>query len=376
MEPTNEKLIVIARHTTSRALLLQSHLEAEGIDCFLSHENLVQGAFGSGVELRVRRSDMEKALKLIEMSKEEHGSGKEPAIKTLRQVRKILVPVDFSDASLKACTFALGLAAKLKAEIKLLHVYYNPVIDVVPFDTSHAYQVNLVNYLHEAEQNAKQQLIRLADDLKQRVSKGKADTKISYSLQNGIAAEEIVAMANHYRPGLIVLGTRGIGQQTSSLLGSVTARVIEKTSVPVLAIHEASRFTGIESFKNVLYATDFDESDHIALSRLINLLHPFHVQIYCVHISIGIKKPWQKVKMDSLKSLIDAEHPNAAIHYDILVSDDILNGLETFMRNQSIDVISLTNHNRGLMARLFTPSITKKILKRIDKPLFVFKSGD
>ncbi|MDY0343553.1 MAG: universal stress protein [Lentimicrobium sp.] len=376
MEPTDEKLIVIARHTTSRALLLQSHLEAEGIDCFLSHENLVQGAFGSGVELRVRRSDMEKALKLIEMSKQEHGLEKEPAVKTLRQVRKILVPVDFSDASLKACTFALGLAAKLKAEIKLLHVYYNPVIDVVPFDTSHAYQVNLVNYLHEAEQNAKQQLIRLADDLKHRVSEGKADTKISYSLQNGIAAEEIVAMSNHYKPGLIVLGTRGIGQQSSSLLGSVTARVIEKASVPVLAIHEASRFTSIESFKNVLYATDFDESDHIALSRLINLMHPFHVQIYCVHISIGVKKPWQKVKLDSLKNLINVEHPNTAIHYDILVSDDILNGLETFMRNQSVDVIALTNHNRGLMARLFTPSITQKILKRIDKPLFVFKSGD
>lgn len=376
MEPTDEKLVVIARHTTSRALLLQSQLESEGINCFLSHENLVQGAFGSGVELRVRRSDMDKALKLIEMSKEQHGTEKEPAVKALKHVRKILVPVDFSDASLKACTFALGLAEKLKAEIKLLHVYYNPVIDVVPFDTSHAYQVNLVNYLHEAEQNAKQQLIRLADDLKHRVSEGKSEIKISYSLHNGIAADEIVTMADHYKPGLVIMGTRGIGQQTSSLLGSVTARVIEKSKVPVLAIHEASRFTGIESFKNVLYATDFDESDHIALSRLINLMHPFHVQFYCLHVSIGVKKSWQKVKMDSLKNEIDKEHPKVAIQYDILVSDDVLNGLETFMRNQYVDVIALTNHNRGLMAKLFTPSITKKILGRIDKPLFVFKSTD
>ncbi|MBW6491254.1 MAG: universal stress protein [Lentimicrobium sp.] len=376
MENQDEKIIVIARYSNSRALLLQSRLRAEGIECFLNHENLLQGAVSSGVELKVKRSDVEKALRLIEYFKSEHGSQKETAIKALKSVRKILVPVDFSDASLKSCSYALGLAAKLKAEIKLLHVYYNPLIDMAPFDTSHTYQINLVNYLHEAEQHAKHQLINLAKDLKNQVKKSKATTKITYSLSNGLAAEEIIAASKKFKPGLIIMGSQGIGHKTGSLLGSVTTKIIGKISAPLLAIPETSKFKGFDSLKNILYATDFDHNDHLSISKLINILHPFNVKLFCTHISIGTKKPWQKVKMDSLKELISGEFKDVPIHYDIVVSDDVINGLEMFIRNHSIDVIALTNHNRSILSRFFTPSITKILLNRVNKPLLVFRSTD
>ncbi|KAF0198148.1 MAG: UspA domain-containing protein [Bacteroidetes bacterium] len=374
MDTSDEKVIVIARYSNSRALLLKSRLEAEGIDCFLAHQNILQAAVSGGVEIKVRRSDVEKALRVIESSKEEHGKQKEDSVKSLRSVRKILVPVDFSDASFRACSFALGLAGKLKAEIKLLHVYYNPVLDIAPFDTSHAYQINLVNYLHESEQNARHQLVKLAKDLKQQVKGSNPDLKISTSLSNGLAAEEIALAANRFRPGLIILGTRGIGNQTGGFLGSVTAKVIEKTKTPVLAIPENSRFTSLEKIKHVMYATDFDQSDHLAISRLIGLLHPFNVSLHCVHISVGVKKSWDKVKMEGLSAFLTKEYKKYPVKCEIIVSNDVINGMETYIRDNGIDVIALTNHNRSLLSSFFTPSITKKVLNRISKPLFIFKA--
>lgn len=376
MENQDEKIIIIARYTNSRALLLQSRLMAEGIECFLAHENLLQGAFSSGVELKVKKSDVEKALRIIESYKSESGSQKEQSLKVLRSIRKILVPVDFSEASMKSCTYAIGLAGKLKAEIKLLHVYYNPVIDMAPFDTSHAYQINLINYLHEAEQHARHQLVQLSKELKNTVKKNKSNIKITYSLANGIAADEIIEASKKFKPGLIILGSQGIGHQSGSLLGSVTAKIIGKTSAPVLAIPENSKFTGFDNLKNILYATDFDSTDHLALSKLINMLHPFDVNLFVAHISIGIKKPWQKVKMDGLKQTISKEFKNEKVQYDIIVSDDLINGLEMYMRNNAIDAIALTNHNRSVLARFFTPSITKMLLSRVNKPLLVFKSAE
>ncbi len=374
MDTSDEKVIVIARYSNSRALLLKSRLEAEGIDCFLAHQNILQAAVSGGVEIKVRRSDVEKALRVIESSKEEHGKQKEESVKSLRSVRKILVPVDFSDASFRACSFALGLAGKLKAEIKLIHVYYNPVLDIAPFDTSHAYQINLVNYLHESEQNARHQLVKLAKDLKQQVKGSNPDLKISTSLSNGLAAEEIALAANRFRPGLIILGTRGIGNQTGGFLGSVTAKVIEKTKTPVLAIPENSRFSSLEKIKHVMYATDFDQSDHLAISRLIGLLHPFNVSLHCVHISVGVKKSWDKVKMEGLNAFLAKEYKKYPVKCEIIVSDDVINGMETYIRENGIDVIALTNHNRSLLSSFFTPSITKKVLNRISKPLFIFKA--
>lgn len=376
MEHQDEKIMVIARYPNSRALLLQSRLIAEGVECFLAHENLLQGAFSTGVELKVKKSDAEKALRIIENYKYESGPEKEVSLKIIRRVRKILVPVDFSEASMKACTYALGLAGRLKAEIKLLHVYYNPIIDMAPFDTSHAYQINLINYLHEAEQHARHQLVQLSKELKNQVKKSKANTKITYSLANGIAAEEIIDASFKYKPGLIILGSQGIGHQSGSLLGSVTAKIIGKANAPVLAIPENSKFTGFDNLKNILYATDFDSTDHFSISKLINMLHPFDVNLFVAHISIGVKKPWQKVKMDSLKQTIDNEFKNEKVEYDIIVSDDVINGLEMYMRNNSIDAIALTSHNRSVLARFFTPSITKILLSRINKPLLVFNSDE
>lgn len=372
MEAQTEKIVVIARFPNSRALLLQSILANEGIECFLAHENLLQGAFSSGVELKVRKSDVEKSLRIIEKTKAEYGRQKENAIAGLRSIRKILVPVDFSPASMRSCSFALGLAAKLKAEIKLLHVYYNPVVDMAPFDTSHAYQVNLSNYLHEAGQNARHQLVNLTKELKEQAKKQKLNIKITYSLANGIAADEIIAYSRRHKPGLIITGTRGIGNKSQSMLGSVTAKISGKTSSPILAIPEQSKFKGIDGLKNVLFATDFDDADHLSLSKLINLLHPFDVALYCVHIAIGTKKPWQKVKMENLKETIQGAFKNVSVNHDIVVSDDIVNGLEMYMRNHDIDAIALTSQEKGLLARFFTPSITKILLGRVNKPLLIF----
>lgn len=375
MESIDDEIVTIARYPNARALLLQSRLKAEGVDCFLSHENLLQAAVSGGVEIKVRKSDVERSLSLIDQYIHEAGLEKEKALKALRSVRKILVPVDYSDSSTKACLLAIDLADRLKADIRLLHVYYNPIIDVVPFDTSHTYQVNLTNYLHEIEQNARKQMASLVRELRRQSEKCKNKIKISWSLENGLAADEILSQSHKYAPGLIVMGSRGMGNLSEGLLGSVTYKVIEKSEVPVLAIPEKSKITSIDKLKNILYATDFDNYDQIALSKLINLLHPFHVNLFCVHVSVGVKKAWDKIKMDSLHKFIHTEYSKYPVKCQIIVSDNIINGLESYMRNQSIDVIALTNHSRGLITSLFTPSVTKMIMSRIDRPLFVFKAS-
>lgn len=374
METITEKIVTIARFPNNRALLLQSRLQGEGIDCFLSHQNLLQAAVSMGVEIKVREVDVERAVRLIETYKKDYGSEKEKSLRSLKNVRRILVPIDFSKASENALTLALEMADMLKAELKLFHVYYNPVIDVAPFDTSHSYQINLSNYLHEIEQNARKQMNSVVAELKDRAKNTKNKVKISFALSNGIPIDEIISMTHLYHPGLIIMGSRGMGNQSEGLIGNVTAKVVAKSDVPIIAIPENYKYVSIRKVKNILFATDFDNYDQIAISRLINLLHPFNATLHCVHISIGVKKSWDKIKMDSLKEFIEKEYGDVPVKFKTIVSDNIINGLECYMRDNKIDVISLTNHSRGLLNSFFTPSVTKMIMKRINRPLFAVKA--
>jgi nucleotide-binding universal stress UspA family protein len=219
---------------------------------------------------------------------------------------------------------------------------------------------------------------RLVNTMKEYLeSEGIENIKLSRTTTNGIASHEILLFSEKFKPGIIVMGTRGIGHRISGTLGSVTAEVIEKSDFPVFAIPEGSRLPAIEELKAVLFATDFDPSDELALERLINLLSPIHVRIYCHHISVGIKKPWEKLKMDNLKDHFSAAYPLADIQYGITVSDTLMNGMEIFLRNNAVDLLAVTTHKRGFFSSFFAPSITRRIFTNIPRPLLVFRAmGD
>jgi hypothetical protein len=143
-----DKLITVAALPYSSAHILEGRLEAEGIECYLKNINLVQSTVGDGVRLVVREKDAGRVLEyLSELQRVEL----EERLKSMKikPIRKILVPIDFSEASLNACFYSLNLAAKLGADIRLLNAYNIPEIRPMPFDESDFYQGTLAVHLRE-----------------------------------------------------------------------------------------------------------------------------------------------------------------------------------------------------------------------------------
>lgn len=90
-----DKFTTIAYHTYSRALLIQNQLEAAGIECLLTGINVIQPMVGSGVRLQSKSpKDVEAALRIIQESGKIQERQKQ---RKIQQIKKILVPVDFSD---------------------------------------------------------------------------------------------------------------------------------------------------------------------------------------------------------------------------------------------------------------------------------------
>jgi hypothetical protein len=154
----------------------------------------------------------------------------------------------------------------------------------------------------------------------------------------------------------------------------VVSEVIEKSSIPVLALPSGSVKT-IAEIKSLMYATDFDPSDYSALNRLIQMLAPFKIKIHCVHICFVEKKPWDAVKLEELRTHLMAEYKGADICFHNMISDNIINGLETYIRENQIDALSVTTHRRNLLEKLFIPSMSRKIYSETGKPLLVFHAG-
>ncbi len=370
MKTLKERIITVGHFTWSRALLLQIILQDSGVDCFLVAKDSMDPK--GNVDIRVKQANLELAMKIIRSSALDAGLAKDNAIKRIKSLRRILVPVDFSGISFNACRFAVSMAEKYRAEVKLVHVYYNPAIDVSPYADHYSYQLKLSDSLREIEKSARESMLHLEHKVRMWCIKQKINqVHISGKLLNGFNADEIVKFSEIYRPAIIIMGTRGLTRDNFKAFGQVANKVIDNAIVPVLAL-PAGSVRNMNDIKAMMYATDFDSSDYNVLNRLVQMLLPFGIKLHCVHICKAQKKPWDALMLDELKQHLSIEYKDTNIVFDNIVCADEINGIETYIRENNIDALAVTTHKRNILEKLFMPSFSQKIYSETGKPLLVF----
>ena len=103
-----DKLVTLAIHTFEKAQILKTILETEGIEVYIHNVNQIQPVVSAGVRVRIKESDLPHALRIIEDNKWFEEPKEEEA--KVNAVKKVLIPIDFSDYSAKACELGINYA--------------------------------------------------------------------------------------------------------------------------------------------------------------------------------------------------------------------------------------------------------------------------
>jgi nucleotide-binding universal stress UspA family protein len=146
------------------------------------------------------------------------------------ELKRILVPTDFSEASAKAFVYGRGLARLFGSSLELLHV-----IDAHPFAGSppaEGYVAEMPAFAAELEKAARSSLARLAAQATEPYA------AVVESLRWGRPHAEIARQAQEHEVDLIVMGTHGRGFVGHLLMGSVAERVVRVAPCPVLTVRE------------------------------------------------------------------------------------------------------------------------------------------
>jgi len=137
-------------------------------------------------------------------------------------LKRILVPVDFSDNSRSALEQASSLAGRWGAELHLLHV----VEDQTPAVSEIAMAYPIVNsYIHDLVKTGQEQLDAFLPA---------AGPSVQRKVVLGDPTKKINDYADEHRIDLIVVGTHGRTGPSHWLLGSVAERVARSAPCPVL----------------------------------------------------------------------------------------------------------------------------------------------
>ena len=142
--------------------------------------------------------------------------------------RRILVPVDGSDAGSQGLAEALRLAAPWGATLQLLHV---TCADPLAFELSHPAEVD------GHRRSLRTRADHLLDDARQRAAQhGVAVEADMRELRRGTPASAIVEAAASSGCDLIVMGTHGRIGVARALAATNAEEVVRKSPVPVLVV--------------------------------------------------------------------------------------------------------------------------------------------
>jgi nucleotide-binding universal stress UspA family protein len=187
---------------------------------------------------------------------------------------KLLLPVDFSDRVYGPARYARILAHRFHSCIALLHVLPPPHYEFGALEIGGPMLAEL--YATRASHLRRQLDTFLAPEF--------ADIPVERLVMEGDPARKIVEFAHTSAVDLIVMPTHGYGRFRRFILGSITAKVLHDSDVPVLTgVHLEEAPAADVEFRTIVCALDLGAHSSAVLSWASRFRQEYNARLVVVH---------------------------------------------------------------------------------------------
>jgi nucleotide-binding universal stress UspA family protein len=298
------------------------------------------------------------------------------------QIRKILVPHDFSDFSEHAMRYALTLASTCDAE---LHLVFAEVLygdDAPPPERSK--ETSFVRALNN---------LGLSFDAERGVVRHQGnDIRIQHSIIRDVApAPAIIHYAEDHDIDLIVMSTHGRRGLRRLLLGSVANEVLRTAPCSVLTVRTSDKAETIPGRVDaILVPIDFSKYSRAALQSAkafakvagarLDLLHVIDEELHPAFYTIAAQSIYDIDPQIDEKAVAELQSMDAATQGE---------GVETryhvhdghaartiidFAEELDSDLIIMSTHGLRGLEHFFMGSVAEKVVRRASVPVLTVKA--
>jgi nucleotide-binding universal stress UspA family protein len=273
-------------------------------------------------------------------------------------IKRILFPTDFSEYTENSFSYAVHLAAVLQADVYIFHNYRLPQISSEIPDPGFEEEMKAVEFgsLQRIEEFAE-----LGEKIEPAV-------QFEFVLVSGNLLDNIEATVKNHSIDLIVMSTKGAGQFRNLFSETKAARIIEKASCPVLVIPRTFNFSPI---KNILFPSDFYNSDIKSISLLASIASPYKAKINIAHFSEEGKFADKLILKEFEKEVRNSvSYPD--IQFSIIEERDMYKAIQNYSKDHNIDLVVMSTRQRNKIEKLYDQSLTQKMATHGDIPVLAF----
>lgn len=278
-------------------------------------------------------------------------------------MKTILVPTDFSPAANNAANYAVNIARKTKANIKLCNAVKVPAESI--FAAQVAWPLEDIEHLKDG---SAAELIYLKEVLLQKIDteSGGFRPAVQHSTGVGSVIDYVRNIVYDDHINMVVMGMSGANMFSRFVLGSNSRDLISKADFPLLLIPKGHAYSSI---KKIGFATDLSETDIDALHSLASFARYFNAEILISHVLQTTGQDQKQVDAFLSNVTCKVDYPN--IYYRRLQSDGIKDGLQWLTENGQIDMLVMVHRDRSF----FNNSYTQKLAVKSRVPLMVLPDG-
>ena len=276
-------------------------------------------------------------------------------------MKKIIVPIDFSEYSEYALETAAMIARKNNSEILALHML--EMSEAILTRTGTDMQMETMFFLQLAEK-------KFDDFLKKDYLKG---LKVSPIIKHFRVFSEVNEVAEEYGADLVVMGSHGASGIKEFFIGSNTEKVVRHSNIPVLIIKHNPILT---DFEKVVFACDFSEE---AITPYINaqkLFKKLDSKVNLIYVNLPNERFRSTSEMETkvVGFLKKAEgnldnYGKVKFYSDYTIEQGILN----YANSIGADLVALATHGRTGFLHLLEGSITEDLANHSVLPVMTFK---
>ncbi|MFI0428117.1 universal stress protein [Mariniflexile sp. HMF6888] len=276
-------------------------------------------------------------------------------------MKKIIVPVDFSEHSEYALHVAAQFAKKYNAEVLVLHML--EMSDIM-LTASDGLQYEKAAYFFKLSEQKFEAFLE-KDYLK--------GLKVTPIIKHFKVFSEVNDVARKNDADLIVMGSHGSSGVKEFFIGSNTERVVRNADIPVLVVK--NRIVDI-NFETVVFACDFSEESIKPYINAIKMFEKMNSKVYMVYVNLPNER--FKTSLEIEKSVVNfftKADKNldrmSEVHYvsDYTVEEGVIN----FALKVGADIIAIPTHGKKGLAHFLEGSIGEDVANHAKFPVITFK---
>lgn len=269
-------------------------------------------------------------------------------------MRKILCPVDFSEASKNAIEFAAKLTKELSGQITFLYVRTSIWPEAKHLEKDAVLSENSISEWFE-------KIAGLVEN--------EFGISSNYIIQSTTDTFEDVV--SHFSLGydLVVVGTNGVDSIYKYFFGSNSFHLIEKSKCPVLVVPHGFLYRPV---KQIVYAYDPETNPIFLVEQLKKFACSLRSAVRVLHISTYESSKESDLRMQMLEKAVLVREPKGIDwSFDFQYSKDIVWALNKYLREHNADMLAISFHHHTLVEQLRGVDLIKEICASSEFPIFV-----